>query len=91
VAPIHLLPLIEIYCSPAAENCPHVKIVQGSFRPIEELMDMGLIEVSEEPHDGEYHGLQVTDKGRAYVDAVTSVPLPVQKWTVPCELNNHRE
>lgn len=84
LAPVHLLPLIEVYCSAAAQNCPHVKERQGSFQPLKELQQMGLIEREGIKYiDGDDHGWRVTEKGRVYVDAILSTPLPVHCWTVP--------
>jgi len=33
--------------------------------------------------DGRESGWGVTEKGRAYVDALLAIPLPVCKWVIP--------
>lgn len=81
MAPIHLLPLIEIYCSPAQVSCPHVKSHVGELRPIDDLIAMGLIEVGDDDSQ-DSHGYVVTEKGSVYVEAVLATPMPVKTWTV---------
>lgn len=91
MAPIYLFPLIEIYCSPAVESCPHfARIldnngVSGMIKVLQVLRNDELIERDprEPPEDGvERHGWVVTEKGKVYVNALQEVPLPVKEWSV---------
>ena len=83
LAPIHLKPLLEIYCSPAMQNCPHLAALQSGGDTLKELRAMGLIEVPERVVEKWCHGIEVTERGRVYIEALLSVPLPVQVWQVP--------
>lgn len=84
LAPIHMKRLLEIYCSPAKQNCPHLMSSTGSCRPIDELMRWGLIERESIRYiETDEHGWNVTEKGRVYVEALLRLPLPVQSWSVP--------
>jgi hypothetical protein len=82
MAPIHLQPLLEIYCFPMAKDCPHMAHAPMA---VDTLIELGLVE--HRAFDGEaqegHHTLRITDKGRAFVMAVLETPLPEQRWIVP--------
>jgi hypothetical protein len=80
LAPIHLAPLLEIYCSPATKNCPHLAALESRSDTLRELRDLGLIEIRDHAVEHWCHGLEVTEKGRVYIEALLRLPLPVQKW-----------
>jgi hypothetical protein len=88
LAPIHLKPLLEIYCSPSLDECPHLQRLKV-MSPIDELLAMGLIQCDPRvpPSDLPYpkHPWVVTDKGCAYVEALLQMPLPVAvtQWSIP--------
>lgn len=87
MAPINLFPLLEIYCSPAKESCPHLMRATGSCRPIQELQEWELIQRDPNPTppkglDYEPHGWIVTEKGRVMVKALTELPMPINQWRV---------
>jgi hypothetical protein len=86
LAPIHLKPLLEIYCSPALGECPHLDRLKVKS-PLDELRLMGLIEIDPRaaPSDLPYepHGWVTTAKGRAYIEALLHMPLPVAQWVIP--------
>jgi hypothetical protein len=44
-----------------------------------DLLSANLIE----PSDNSGSGFTTTERGRVYVDAICSVPWPVQKWVMP--------
>ena len=87
MAPIHLFPLFEIYTSPAIQSCPHLSRPTGSCRPLEELQDWGLIEPEPFEVEKHCHGLKVTAKGMALIEAILDMPMPVQVWQVPSKDN----
>lgn len=82
LAPVHLFPLLEIYCSPARESCPHLTRGSGNVPALLELHKLGLVEELRQA-PGEDHGWRITEKGQAYVGALLRVPLPVQIWSIP--------
>lgn len=88
LAPIHLFPLLEIYCSPATVSCPHLSRPTGSRKPLEDLQEWGLVE--RVPHEVEKwcHGWRITARGTAYVDALLRTPLPTQVWQVLSKINS---
>lgn len=82
LAPMHLERLLEIWCSRAPVSCPHLMRSTGNCTPLSDMKMWGLIEQENVATDGD-HGWRVTDKGAAYVEAMLSLPEPVQKWVMP--------
>jgi hypothetical protein len=87
MAPIYLMPLIEIHCFPRRADCPH--LMRRYNEIVYRLAENGLIENKEaapKPFDGDdqwEHGLVLTEKGKVFVKALQSVPMPVQAWRMP--------
>jgi hypothetical protein len=91
MAPIYLMPLIEIHCFPRRADCPH--LMRRYNEIVYTLATTGLIEnklpapIPTSTFDGDVdmteHGLVLTEKGKVFVKALQSVPMPVQAWRMP--------
>lgn len=81
LAPIHIQPLLEIHCCPRVVDQPHV-----DPQRLVDLFEMGLIEKARHRNEHKvaegYSEYTTSEKGCVYVEALTRVPLPVQKWSV---------
>ena len=82
--PLHISLLIHIYTRPT--EVPH-RSAPAVKQFLAELGSLGLIEkngasLNWEPSDRCYEisGLEITDKGRAFMDKICNTPLPVQAW-----------
>lgn len=90
MAPIYLKPLLELYASPAAENCPHAAKYTNT---VLELVACGFVEEDDSDHRDDYEpiGYRLTGKGKAFVDALCSIPDPVKIWHVPIQEASRRK
>jgi len=83
LAPIHIKPLLEVYCFPRDEDRHYCnQHIYG------QLLEMGLIE---EPKKlpGDHCIFQISERGRVHCEALTNVPLPVKQWvTIQTRINN---
>lgn len=77
MAPLHLIPLLEIYCRPDLKDRVHA--VQNPSA-LDDLLRWAYIDYP----DNEVVA-RITDKGMCFVDAVMSVTEPVQTWAITKE------
>lgn len=78
--PLHLMLLLHYHVTPdpwPQRGAPAVLEFTG------DLIGLGLVEHVIKGKHGHQYG--TTDRGAAYVDALCSVPLPVQRWAIPAQ------
>ena len=83
--PLKIIILLNLHTSsaPLIEQMPaSVAESQATKNFLKELKEEGLIELAREAEGGD-HPFQTTDRGQAYIKALTSLPLPVQQWVMP--------
>lgn len=78
MAPIHLIPLLEIYCSPLLKDRLHA---EQNPAALDDLDVWGYIHYAE-GEDGPENAVQLTDKGMCFVEAIMSVPEPTPTWAI---------
>lgn len=81
MAPIHLQPLLEIYCFPREQERLHAnkRSAVDGIDVLDSLANEGYIHY---PAEGE-NIAQITDKGLVFITAVLNTPEPVKTWTIP--------
>lgn len=70
---------------------PEVSILSlASKEAVVKLRNMGLLELDDDEHDPDStsSGCVITDKGRAHVVSLCSMPLPTQVWVGHCHEND---
>lgn len=72
MAPLYITALFECYIKPTMQKELNAKAVEGLFK---ESLIRCIGPLGTE--------LEVTARGRAYLEYIMKVPLPVETWTVP--------
>jgi len=78
--PLYLAMLLHFHCYPRpyAEHEPE----HASYPAVADGMDFLLSSGMIEPAD-DYMVFRTTNRGRAYVEHLMTVPFPVQQWVMP--------
>lgn len=56
---------------------------QAAGDALTSFLDLGLLREVPYTEGGRAADYGITDRGRAYVEALKAVPLPIQKWVMP--------
>lgn len=93
MAPAYLHILMEIHGTPVLEECPHLEHAVGTDgnRTLSVLIEAGLVRHNEPKGMVQYipHGLELTPKGRAFVDYLCDVPLPQESFTCSAPVRSY--
>lgn len=81
LTPLQLEVLLHTYYSPSR----YPRMSGPAKEAIDLFVDCGIFFEVAEQAEVNYSGLSVTEKGKAWVEAILSVPMPVQKWEIPKE------
>lgn len=82
MSPLFIQTILNVACLPC--DPPHNGSA-GGHNAINDMHTMGLIETCERQLvcGGRWtNGLQLTDKGRAYIEALQSIPLPITRYVI---------
>lgn len=82
--PLFIMMMLHYYALPGpyAENEPRHQASTACQKFHEQMVREQLLRRLDEP-DNYGCGYEITQKGRAYVDALCVMPLPVAKWVIP--------
>ena len=81
--PSHIDILLWHYVTPLSYERGGTDYREGSSKT---LVSLGLLDKIS-PKEIGYSAYEITERGRAYIDALCVVPLPEQIWQIPWERN----
>ena len=81
LVPIHIKPLLEIFCFPVEADRHYCNKRKRTYR---ELLALELIQERTEGDTSDSCSIyEISEKGKVYCLALSQVPLPEQVWVVP--------